>query len=102
MSSPKWIGVLCLLGGFTSSVFAQVDVGTIPKESGVSGFVNLGIGGVRGKSNLVAGNSVADIGHEIIPSIFTQPDARTSAVPIVNLEVAYTWGPKRTQVFFGN
>ncbi|MFQ5937404.1 MAG: DUF2860 family protein, partial [Acidiferrobacterales bacterium] len=103
MLSPKWVWVLCVLVGFTSKIFAQqVDVGTIPKESGVSGFVNLGAGVIRAKSNLIAGNSVADIGHEIIPSIFTQADARTDGIPIINLEVAYTWGPKRTQVFFGN
>jgi len=101
MLSPKWVWALCLLGGFTSSVFGQ-QLQSVPEETGVSGFVNLGTGVIRAKSNLIVGTSVSDIGHEIIPSIFAKPDARTSGVPIINFEVAYTWGPKRTQVFLGN
>ncbi len=100
MSAKQRVFVAFLLCAVMSDTYAQLQ--SLPEESGVSGFVNLGAGVIRAKSNLIAGTSVGDIGHEIIPSINAQPDARTSGVPIINFEVAYTWGPKRTQVFFGN
>lgn len=100
MSLLKRVWLLCLLSGFMSEAFAQLN--PIPEEAGVSGFVNLGVGAVSGKSNLIAGTSVGDIGSDPIDSIFAKADSESSAIPLANFELAYTFGGKRTQVFVGN
>ncbi len=83
-----------------SEALAQLN--PIPEEAGLSGFVNLGVGAISGKSNLIAGNSLGDIGSDPIDSIFAKPDSESTGIPLVNFEVAYTFGGKRTQVFAGS
>ena len=100
MSLLKRVWLLCLLSGLMSEALAQLN--PIPEEAGVSGFVNLGVGAVSGKSNLIAGTDLGDIGSDPIDSIFTKADSESSAIPLANFELAYTFGGKRTQVFAGN
>ena len=96
----KRVWLLCLLSGLMSEAFAQLA--PIPEEAGVSGFVNLGVGAVSAKTNLVAGTAVGDFGSDPIGSIFAKPDSESSGIPLANFELAYTFGGKRTQVFAGN
>lgn len=100
MSAKQGVFVIFLLWAMMGDTYAQLL--QVPEKSGFSGFINIGAAGVRAKSNLIAGNSVADIGNETIPSIFAKPESKSDGIPIINFEVAYTWGPKRTQVFLGN
>ena len=89
--------LVCLL----SDSYAQLR--PFPEKSGFSGYVNLGAGALRGKSNVIAGTRFgASISKETIPSIDAKPDAETTGVPLVNFELNYTFATKRTQVFLGN
>jgi hypothetical protein len=74
----------------------------IPQESGISGFINIGLGGISVESNMVAGNSLVDIGKKSIDSIFDSPDSESDLLPVLNGELAYTFGSTRTQIYIGN
>jgi hypothetical protein len=74
----------------------------IPQESGISGFINLGAGSITAKSNMIAGNDLGDIGNKRIDSLFDRADSESDVIPVLNGELAYTFGSTRTQIFFGN
>ena len=74
----------------------------IPKESGFSGFVNVGVGYLSVKSNMIAGTDLGDFGKRTIDSIFDSPDSESDVLPIINGELRYTFATTRTQLFFGN
>ncbi len=98
--SLKYAMAFAFLVCLMSDSYAQLR--PLPEKSGFSGYVNLGAGALRGKSNVIAGTRFGDISKETIPSIFAKPDAETIGTPVVNFEVAYTFAAKRTQVFLGN
>ncbi len=100
MSLLKRVWLVCLLSGLMGEALAQLN--PVPEEAGVSGFFNLGAGAISGKSNLIAGNSLGDIGSDPINSIFAKPKSESSGIPLANFEVAYTFGGKRTQIFAGS
>jgi hypothetical protein len=87
--------VVCLSG-------EGLAIKSIPQESGVSGFINVGAGGISGKSNMIAGNSLGDIGKREIDSLNDAPDSETDVIPVLSGELAYTFAGSRTQVFIGN
>ncbi|MGA8281389.1 MAG: DUF2860 family protein [Desulfobacterales bacterium] len=74
----------------------------MPQDSGVSGFINLGVGVITAKSNMIAGNSLADIGKSRIDSLTDSPDSESDVILVLNGELAYTLVSTRTQVFIGN
>ena len=74
----------------------------LPKEKGWAGFINLGVGATGLKSNMIVGNSLADVGRETITSNQTGPDRETTGLPIVNAELGYYFDSTRTYIFAGN
>ncbi|MGD8365330.1 MAG: DUF2860 family protein [Desulfobacterales bacterium] len=74
----------------------------IPMESGISGFINLGAGGISAESNMIAGNDLGDIGKKRIDSLTDSPDSESDVIPVLNGELAYTFASTRTQLYFGN
>jgi len=74
----------------------------MPKESGISGFINLGAGGISAESNMIAGNDLGDIGKKRIDSLTDSPDSKSDVIPVLNGELAYTFASTRTQLFLGN
>lgn len=74
----------------------------IPKESGISGFINVGAGGISAETNMIAGNSLGDIGKKRIDSLTDSPDSKGDVIMVLNGELAYTFASTRTQLFFGN
>jgi hypothetical protein len=74
----------------------------MPKESGISGFINLGAGGISAESNMIAGNDLGDIGKKRIDSLTDSPDSESDVLPVLNGELAYTFASTRTQLFLGN
>jgi hypothetical protein len=85
--------------GWSAPVFS---ITPIPQETGFSGFINVGLGGVSVESNMVAGNSIVDISKKSIDSIFDSPNSESDVLPVLNGELAYTFGSTRTQIYIGN
>ncbi len=99
MSLIAKIFVAFVLTVWGSAAFA---IERIPKESGSSGFVNIGGAYLDVKSNMVAGNSLADISKDSISSIFDGPDSESDFIPLFNFEFRYTFADSRTQIYLGN
>ncbi|MCW8328403.1 DUF2860 domain-containing protein [Photobacterium sp. SDRW27] len=95
----RYVSLLALGTVVIPSAFA---IEPIPKESGVSGFFNLGAGITSVESNLLAKFGSVDIGNKAIDSLTQTPDTRTVGIPVIGLELAYTFASTRTQVFLGN
>ncbi len=73
----------------------------IPEETGLSGYLLLGVGVTDLKSNTVVGNDIIDVGDDTISSIFQKPESDDSAHPILGVELKYTL-PGRNQIFLGS
>jgi len=95
------LSVLLLCGSMISSAYA---IDSIPQESGFSGFVNIGAGAANIESNTLAKTlfGSVDLGDNNLDSLYQSPDSETTVIPVVGLEVAYTFASTRTQVFMGN
>lgn len=91
------VGLLLVASG---SAWAQLN--PIPKESGFSGFANLGAMYLDVESNMVAGNEIADVGNSVITSLATSPGSNDDVIPMVNFDLRYTFASTRTQLFLGN
>jgi hypothetical protein len=72
----------------------------IPETAGWRGFVLAGAGYTEFETNLVAGNSLVDIGNTTIDSVNDPPDSDSASLPVITGEVNYTFD-NRSQVFFG-
>ena len=95
-----WIFVcVCALSVWTSAAFA---IQPMPQESGFNGFLNFGGAYLDVKSNMIAGNSLGDIGKKTINSIYESPDSDSTLLPLLNFEFAYTFAKTRTQIYVGN
>jgi hypothetical protein len=92
--------VVTVLGLFSATRGFTIE--DIPQESGISGFINLGAGSITAKSNMIAGNDLGDIGKKRIDTLFDSPDSETDIIPVLNGELAYTFGSTRTQIFLGS
>jgi hypothetical protein len=100
MAKHLVFGVLFTLSFLTmSDAFAREP---IPDDSGFSGYINLGLGGLKVKNNMVAGNSTSDISKKNITSLTSSPSSEDVAVPLISGEVLYTFAQSRTQLFLGN
>ena len=99
MKLIKYVCLACMLSLFSTTAFA---IDPIPKESGFSGFLGLGAGINRIKSNMIAGNRFFDISDDRISAPLGSPDSETKGLPSVNFELNYTFADTRTQIFFGN
>lgn len=96
-------GIALVLGcAFVASTQAAV---IIPEKSGFSGYVNLGVGGISVKSNMLASiiNGKVDVGDKKIDNLADSPDSSEGgAIPAVNFELSYTFASTRTQIHIGN
>lgn len=72
----------------------------ILETPGWRGFVIVGAGYTDLESNLVAGNSLVDIGRDTISSVDIGPQGDDAWHPVVTGEINYTFG-NRSQVFLG-
>lgn len=79
---------------------AALAIEPIPETPGWRGFVVVGGGYVDLKSNLVAGNSLIDIGDPVIDSVNQRPQSDDTFHPVITGEVNYTFG-NGWQGFFG-
>lgn len=87
---------------FTTNLAMALE--PIPQESGFSGFIRPGVGVINYSGNMAAGLKVVDydIAEERTDSLLDSPDSKTTALAILNLELAYTIAKTRTQIFVGN
>ena len=92
--------VVCLLLVGSGSAWAQIE--PIPKTSGFSGFAQLGAMYMDVESNMVAGNSLYNVGNSTISSLTASPSSNTDVAPIINFDLRYTFASTRTQLFLGN
>jgi len=97
--SMRYYSFLVLCAAVVPSVYA---IEPIPKESGFSGFINLGAGVTSVESNTLAKFGSVELGDNTIDSLSQSPDSETAGLPVIGLEVAYTFASTRTQIFLGN
>jgi hypothetical protein len=74
----------------------------IPEESGFSGYINLGGAYIDAETNMAKGTKFFEVGDDTISSIFDSPDSESDFSPVVNGELAYTFGSTGTQLYLGN
>lgn len=87
-----------LLGlGLLVANSAYADLGTIPKESGWSGFLLGGVNVINYESNFAS----SDDDHRRIHGLGSA-DSTQSVNPLLNADIRYTFADTRTQVFLGN
>lgn len=106
VSSPKilssGIAVLALSFGLAATTQAAV---IIPKKGGFSGHINLGVGGVQVKSNMLASilSGNVNVGEKEIDNLSKSPNSSEGgAIPALNFELSYTFASTRTQIHIGN
>jgi len=96
-------GLLALQTIFLMSISSTALVAApIPEETGVSGYLNLGVMALKYKSNFLAEVLSIDLGDSTITSLNEEPNDRNFFVPANNYLLAYTWAGSKTQVYFGN
>ncbi|PSW21477.1 DUF2860 domain-containing protein [Photobacterium sanctipauli] len=91
---------LLLIGLAACSQAYALDA--IPQQDGFSGFVNLGAGITNVESNTLAEISGINLGNKSIDSVFDSPKDKSAGIPVIGLEIAYTFAESRTQIFLGN
>ncbi len=99
MQSAIAVAIGC---AFAASTQAAV---IIPTKSGFSGYINLGVGGVSVKSNMLASiiNGNVDVGDKEIDNLADSPNgSEGGAIPAANFELSYTFASTRTQLYIGN
>jgi hypothetical protein len=102
MKTMSLIGKIFLAFVLTVWGSTAFAIERIPKESGSSGFVNIGGAYLDVKSNMVAGNSLADISEDSISSILDSPDSESDVIPLFSFEFRWTFADTRTQIYVGN
>jgi len=93
MSKATWVVLPLVFSGL-----AQAEIVNIPQESGFSGFVMGGVGGIKYKSNLYKGPNDDNERHN---GGFNEPDTHSSMIPVYGGDLRYTFGESRTQLFVG-
>jgi hypothetical protein len=73
----------------------------IPQQSGFSGYIQPGLGGLSIKSNMVAKVLSFDLSDQKINSLNDEPDSQSTLLFSVPFKLAYTFAGSRTQVFLG-
>jgi hypothetical protein len=92
-----WAGVVVAL---LTTVVSAIE--PIPEESGFSGYLNLGAGYLKAETNMMKGSKIFSIGDDTIDSINEGPDSESTATPLLNAELRYTFAESRTQLYVGN
>jgi len=95
---------LAITAGGCALAAASQAATIIPDKGGWGGFVNLGVGGVTVKSNMLASiaNGNIDIGHKTVNNLYNSPSSDDAFIPTVNFELSYTFEGSRTQLYLGN
>jgi Protein of unknown function (DUF2860) len=73
----------------------------IPQQSGFSGYIQPGLGGLSIKSNMVAKVLSFDLSDKKINSLNDEPDSQSTMLFTMPFKLAYTFAGSRTQVFLG-
>ncbi len=73
----------------------------IPQQSGFSGYIQPGLGGLSIKSNMVAKVLSFDLSDKKINSLNDEPDSQSTMLFSMPFKLAYTFAGSRTQVFLG-
>ncbi len=81
---------------------AVAAIEPFPNEDGWSGFGIFGLGYMDAKSNLIAGNTLIDIGTDPVATVNDSPRSEDDAFPFLTGEIRYTWAEPGTQVFLGS
>lgn len=91
------------LAGFTL-LAGQIANAAVPiaKQSGFSGFVDLGAGNLTYQSNMIAGTSLFTVGSRTVHSLTDEPKTDSKAIPAVAFTARYTLADSRTEFFLGN
>lgn len=97
LSPRRLAGILPVLAGACSLAGA---IEPIPDTPGWRGFAVVGAGYADLKSNLLPGNSLVDIGNDLIRSIAAPPERDDTLFPVITGEINYTFA-NRWQGFFG-
>lgn len=100
MMSKLQITLIPVLFAITGLAHA---IDPIPAETGWSGFVNVGVGVLEAKTNMVAGidRYNISISKDTISSLSNEPESETLGLPQLNLNIKYTYA-SQTQLFLGN
>ncbi len=93
------IFIFCLLISYSITALAVVE--EIPLESGLSGNISLGAAALKYKNNMVSGIDSLDVTNERIDDLGT-PDSTNSNLPIVGLDLKYTFSSYRLQLYAGS
>jgi len=98
----RFLSIL-LVPVFVALAGSAYAIEAIPEESGWSGHVRLGAGGITAKTNMVAGidRYSIEIGDSSIDSLDDSPDSESTPIPQINLNLKYTFATQ-TQLFLGN
>jgi hypothetical protein len=99
-SITRNVVLACVFVALLSKVVSAIE--PIPEESGFSGHLNLGAAYMKAETNMIKGTQIFSIGDDRIDSIFDGPDSESTAMPILNGELAYTFAESRTQLYVGN
>jgi hypothetical protein len=72
-------------------------------KTGISGFINLGVGGGQVESNFFAkiADIDVDLGNDTIDDLGS-PESKDVFLPAVALELGYTFANKKTRILLGN
>jgi hypothetical protein len=92
--------VLLLTTTLSTAAFALEP---LRKETGFSGFVNIGVGGGQLESNFFAKIDGAniDLGKETINDLGA-PESKDIVMPAIAFDLGYTFANGKTQIFVGN
>ena len=90
--------LLALAAGACVSLAAAME--PIPEMPGWRGFVLAGAGYTEIESNLVAGNSLVNVGHQTFDGLDESPDSDDTFHPVLTGEINYTFA-NRWQVYLG-
>jgi len=77
-------------------------VGLIPTETGWDGTVILGGIYADYSSSMIAGVNIANVSDSTITSLINSPDSVGTALPLISLDIKYTFSDSRTQIFYGD
>lgn len=89
----------CLLAMYTMTAYAVVE--EIPLESGSSGNVAVGAATLQYENNMVAGIESINVTDDMIDDL-NAPESTSSVLPIINLDLKYTFAKQRVQLYAGN
>lgn len=90
-----------IAAGLLSFATSVQAISPIPKESGFSGFINVGVAGGQVESNTVAKVASADLGDDGINNIADSASKEDVLLPALAGELSYTFASTETQIFLG-